>query len=483
MLKSLKRLTRDSAVYGISDVLGRSIAFLLVPIYTNVLATQEYGIVALIYAFIAFMNVFFTYGMEPAFLRSYILDETEKRRVLSTAYFTILLSTLVFAGIVYVAAPGLSVLISGSESLTRYIRMAVVIIGLDALNVIPFARLRAERRAVTFAGLKTGKAFTEAGCNLWLVVGLRMGVEGVLISNMIGSGLAWTALFLSSIRHLKPAYATAHVKELLKFGMPYIPAGASVIVIELIDRFMLERMIGTHIVGVYSAAYKLGVAAQLFVNMFRQAWQPFFLEISKQSDAKDVYARVLTYFTLIMSGLFLSISLFIDDVVRLRFGAYSFYGPDYWEGIPIVPVVLLSYITYGFYVNMMVGVYLEKKTGQLPFITGAAALVKIGSSLVLIPVLGMYGAACTTVLAYMVMVGGLYRVIRRYYPIRYEWGRILKICGVCGGLFLAGTLDMGAHARLYKLALLIGYPFALLLVQFFDPQEVGVMRRMAFRKG
>lgn len=478
MIHSLKRLTKHSAIYGVSDVLGRSISFVLVPIYTNVLSTGDYGHVTLIYVFIAFMNVFFTYGMDAAFLRFYLLEESERRQVYSTSFLTILISTVGLSAAVYLGAPFISTLISTSRTLNQYVRLAALVLCLDALMVIPFACLRGEGRAAWFAALKTMKAVIELGCNLWLVVGRHAGVEGILTSNIIGSGVVCGALLPMTLRRFGFTFSWNRLKNLLKFGLPYIPAGASVIIIELVDRFMLERMVSSEVVGVYSAAYKLGVGALLFVNVFRLAWQPFFLEASKQADAKDVYARVLTYFLLIMGGLFLGFSLFIHDLVRLRVGPYTFFGRAYWAGTGVVPLILLSYVLYGLYVNLIVGVYLEQKTTYLPLITGAAALVNIASNLVLIPLFGMYGAASSTVLAYAVMAAGLYRVTQRYYPIQYEGFRILKVCGVCGLLFVAGRLDVGDSAWLYRLGLLVCYPVLLAAVRFLNAQEIQGLKKL-----
>lgn len=478
MIQSLKRLTKHSAIYGVSDVLGRSISFLLVPVYTNVLSPGEYGNVTLVYAFIGFMNVFFTYGMEAAFLRFYLLDESGKHQVYSTCYLTLLASTVGLTAVVYLSAPSLSTLITGSAALDRYIRLAAIVLFFDTLSVIPFALLRGEGRAGVFAALKTTRAFVEMGCNYWLVVRHRMGVEGILVSNIIGSGLIYVVLLPTILRPLRLVFSWARLTSLLKFGVPYIPAGASVIIVELVDRFMLQRMASAQVVGVYSAAYKLGVGLLLFVNVFRLAWQPFFLEASKQADAKAVYARVLTYFLFIMGGLFLGLSLFIDDLVRLQVGRYTFFGRAYWAGTGIVPLILLSYVLYGLYINLIVGVYLEQKTTYLPLITGSAAFVNIASNLVLIPRFGMYGAAFSTVLAYAVMAAVLYRVARRYYPIPYEGDRILKVCGVCGLLFIAGRLPAGSQTWLYKLGLLACYPALLAVIRFFEPREVQQLKKL-----
>ena len=476
MINSLKRLLSHSALYGLSDVLGRSVAFILVPIYTNVLTTAEYGNVTLIYAFIALMNVLFVYGMESAFLRYYLIDKSRKAQVLSTGYLTIIFTSVGFTGVVFLFAPQIGSIISLSGSFSDYVKLAAIVLGLDALNIIPFARMRGEGRVALFATLKLAKVMLELGGNIWLVVYLDMGVKGILISNIAGSGLACLVLSILTARHLAAGWSRQRMKELLKFALPYIPAAGAVITIEMIDRFMIERMMGADSVGVYSAARKLGVGMLLFVNVFRLAWQPFFLETSEQEEARGIFARVLTYFLLITGGVFLAISLYIDDLVRLQIGHYTFFGSAFWAGTDLVPLFLGAYILYGLYVNLVAGVYIEKKTIYLPIVTGAAALTSVGANLILIPRMGMQGAAVASILGYAVMVIGLYLLTKRYYPIPYEWSRLIKIVLIVGGIFTLRFLPEIDASWIYKTFIILLYPVLLMATRFFNTEEVDFIK-------
>ena len=477
MINSLKRLLSHSALYGLSDVLGRSVAFLLVPIYTNVLTAAEYGNATLIYAFIALMNVLFAYGMESAFLRYYLIDKSRKAQVLSTGYLTIIVTSAGFTGLVFFFAPQIGPIISQSGSFSIYVKLAAIVLGLDALNIIPFARLRGEGRPMLFATLKLAKVMLELVGNIWLVVYLGMGVKGILISNIAGSGIACLVLSILTARHLAAGWSRQRMKELLKFALPYLPAAGAVIIIEMTDRFMIERMMGVDSVGVYSAARKLGVGMLLFVNVFRLAWQPFFLETSEQEDAKTIFSRVLTYFLLITGGVFLGISLYIDDLVRLQIGSHTFFGSAFWAGTDLVPFFLGAYILYGVYVNLVAGVYIEKKTIYLPIVTGAAALTCVGANLILIPAMDMQGAAVASILGYAVMVIGLYLLTTRYYPIPYEWSRLIKIDLIAGGIFTLRFVPEIDASWIYKGYLLLLYPVLLVAARFFNAEEVDFVKR------
>lgn len=475
MLQSLKRLTRHSALYGLSSVLGRSLVFLLVPLYTHFIPTDEFGYFGLIYSFIALMNVVFIYGMDAAFLRFYLLDDTKKRETLSTGYLTMICSSVMLAGLIALNADYIAPLISTSAPLSSYIRMAAVILVFDALNVIPFARLRGEGKALPFAALGLIKVLLELMGNYWLVVVQGMGLTGILISNMTASGLICLVLMPVTLRHISWLWSRSNASALLKFGLPYIPAGAAIIVIETIGTLMLERMTDTSTVGIYQATRKMGVGMLIFVNMFRLAWQPFFLETSKQSDARPVFARVLTYFLVITSGVFLCISFLIDDLITLRIGEYTFFRDTYWDGIGIVPPLLIAYLLYGIYVNLTVGIYLEKKTIILPVITGTAALMSFLVNLALIPSFGMYGAVIASVVAYAVMVIGMYFMSHKYYPIPYEYMRIAKVLLVCGGLYTVRWYLEGGW--LLEIGLLALYPVLLVAIQFFNVQEMTFVKQ------
>ena len=178
---------------------------------------------------------------------------------------------------------------------------------------------------------------------------------------------------------------------------------------------------------------------------------------------------------MIISGVFLCISFLIDDLITLRIGEYTFFKETYWDGIGIVPPLLIAYILYGIYVNLTVGIYLEKKTIILPVITGTAALLCILTNLALIPSFGMYGAGMASVVAYGVMVVGMYIVSHTYYPIPYEYMRIVKVLLVCGVIYMVRWYMEGGW--LLEMGLLAMYPVLLIAIRFFNAQEVTFVKQ------
>jgi O-antigen/teichoic acid export membrane protein len=202
------------------------------------------------------------------------------------------------------------------------------------------------------------------------------------------------------------------------------------------------------------------------------------LSTSRQENAKQVFCKVLTYFILACSSVFLLLSFFIDEIVRFELFGFTIFGEEYWESTAIVPLILLSYIFYGIYVNFLVGVYIKKKTAMLPLITGIAALVNIGANLMLIPFWGMMGSAWAKVICYATMAVLLYYKIHRLYYIKYEWKKIYHLAAVTLGIFLMQNYIFQFEWWWQKLALLFVWAFILVFSGFLDQTERSYIRNL-----
>lgn len=469
----IKRLLQHSAVYGIGHIVSRSLGFLLLPFYTNVFMTDEYGQIALIFTFLAIMNVIYGYGMDIAFLRYVALqDDTGKQRILfSTGFVSLLLTSTVFSIVLILFHNSVAGLLFHSILSGDYILLCAGILFFDIMALMPFMVLRAKEKAVPFTLLKLAGVVLNISGNIVFIVILDMGIAGIFWANLISSALTFLILFPIILRQFIFKFDKSIFKDLVSFGLPYVPTGLAVVAMDLIDRFFLERMTNLEITGIYSAGYKLGMFMALFVAAFRFAWHPFFLSTSKQENARQVFAKILTYFVLACSTVFLMISFFIDEIVRVEIFGFTIYGEAYWPGTAIVPFILISYIFYGVYVNFLVGVYLKKKTAMLPFITGAAAAVNIIGNLVLIPLLGMMGSAVAKVLCFFTMAALLFYKTRRLYPVRYEWGRVIRISIVAIGLFILQEYIFQFESLLLKLGLIFSFVLILIATGFLDESE------------
>jgi O-antigen/teichoic acid export membrane protein len=328
----------------------------------------------------------------------------------------------------------------------------------DAIAVIPFIRLRIERRSKKFAAFKIINIVINVSLNLYLILKLKMGIEAVFISNLVASVITFFLLTPSILKLLNFSFSSSIFKRMLKFGLPYLPAGLGSILIQVIDRPIMEHLTDLNTLGIYQANHKLGIFMMLFVSMFQYAWQPFFMQESKSEDAKKIFSRVLTYFTLVASIILIVLSLFIDNIIRFEIFGKTIIGPDYWSGVTVVPVILFAYMFNGLYVVFTAGIYIKEKSIYVPLITGAGAVVNIISNFILIPVLGMMGAALSVLASYIVMAAGLYFVTQKFYKINYEKKKIAIIFLL---ILLFGAIYYFLY---YNIEIILIYKFLMLIL-------------------
>jgi O-antigen/teichoic acid export membrane protein len=433
-----------------------------------------------VYSIIAFLNVVWVYGMESAYFKYSSTGEIgTPRQNFSTPFISLCATSLVLSGIMAAFSPTFSTWMEIPAGRGVIVLYAAGILLLDTLAVVPFASLRMERKPMFFASLKVLNIAVNVGCNLLLLLVFHAGVEGIFLSGLIASGVTLVALVPTIARRFTRDFSLPLYRALVKFGLPYVPAGLAAIVIQVIDRPIMLLLTNLAVVGVYQVNYRLGIFMMLIVSMYDFAWRPFFLSHASEPGAKDLFARALTYCVAGMTGVFLAVSMFIGDVIRIRmFGRYIIH-PDYWGGLSIVPVVLLAYMFLGIYNNLVAGVYIEKKTQRLPAITLAGALVNIAANFLLIPIMGMMGGAVATLLAYAAMALVLYLDVRKFYPVRYEWRRIAHIAAVAGVTYLFFCLvDAGPYHIAWKFLLLLFFCITLYVTRFFVPEEMVALRRL-----
>lgn len=282
-------------------------------------------------------------------------------------------------------------------------------------------------KAGLFIFIKTLNVVTTFSLNIYLVAYLKKGITGIFISALAASLITTLAVFVVTMTFLRPKFSLPLARDYLAFGLPFVPAGLSSIAMEMIDRYILLVLKDTATVGIYSAGYKLGIFMLLLTTAFNYAWQPFFLKIGKGTDARLLFARIFTYFTLTTLLVWVILTGFIHELIRFRIAGYSIIGPTFYGAEPVVPIVLLAYVFQGVYLNFLPGIYFEKKTKVIPLITGAGALINIGLNFLLIPSYGITGAAVATTGAYFSMAVLTFFVTRRFFSVPYEWQKIVRI--------------------------------------------------------
>jgi len=484
MRSQLKRLGSDTAIYGISTILGRALNFLLLPFYTNVLLPGDYGIVSYLFSIIAFVNVLYSYGMESSYFKySSTLEIGTKKQNFGTPFTALLVSSVTFSAIIALAAGPIAGALNIASNVGSLVTIAAGVLACDAIAIVPFAALRMEHKPRVFATIKFVTIAITVVMNILLLVVAKMGVTGIFLSNLIASASAVVMLIPTIRRNFSFDVNAPLLKALLRFGLPFIPAGLATMAVQVIDRPILRALTDDATVGIYQANYRLGIFMMLVVQMYDFAWRPFYFSNAGAPNAKELFARVLTYFALFMSGIFLAVSFFIDELVKIHVAGHYIIHPNYWGGLGIVPIVLGGYMFLGISNNMSAGIYIQKKTSYMPPIAFVGAFVNIAANVLLIPSMGMVGAAWATFLAYLAMACMMYIIVRRIYPVPYEFGRLAKIFGAAAIAYIGGLLvqadglsfgwRMGA-----KVAVLLLFAGLMFIMRFFEPREMAFIRGM-----
>lgn len=483
MKSDLKQLGKETAIYGISTILSRFLNFLLVPFFTNIFTQAEYGIITNVYAYIAFLNIIYLYGMDSAYLKFAASRESgSEKETFSTAFNSVFITSLLLSIVLIILNEPLSYLFGISKEQKEIVLFVSGILFFDSISNVIFARLRFHNKALKFAGLKTLNIIFNVSMNVYLIYFLKFRAEGVFIANFSASLLTFIFLFPDLLKVYSLSINKNLLNDLLKFGLPFVPAGIAAIITQVIDRPIMLALTDASTVGIYQANYKLGIFMMLYVSMFQYAWQPFYLKKSTQENAKELFAKVFTFFTLFGSLIFLVLSIFIDDIIKIKIFGFYLIGKDFWSGLHIVPVVLMGYLFNGFYFNFVAGLQIEKKTKYMPLVSSLGAVVNIVANFLLIPLMGMLGAAYATLLAYFSMAVYQYFLSQKFYKIDYEWDKVLKLgiilFFVFGGYLIFKNI-LSDYLLILKSTTLIAY---ILLLKIFRLIELNWFKEFRFSK-
>lgn len=417
--------------------------YLLVPFYVRLFVPAEYGVVTDLYALVAFLNIVFTYGMETAYFRK-VQEAGDK--VYHTAFWSLLLSSLLFTSVLLLLAQPIA---NGLRypNHPEYVQWFALILGLDALAAMPFARLRQLQKALQFAGVKLLNIGLNIGFNLFflllcpwltennqltaltqLVYDPQIGVGYIFLSNLLANGI--TLLFL--LPHFPRTFVgfdLATWRSMFVYSLPLVFAGMAGMVNETIDRVLLKYLLplsreeALHEVGVYGAVYKLAMLMSIFTQTFRTAAEPFFFQQAKNANATLTYARVMHVFVLAGGTIFLGVTLFMDV-------AKHFVSEAYFSGLHVVPILLLANLFLGMYYNQSVWYKLADKTRWGMYLSFFGAGITLLGNWLLIPIIGYTGSAYATLACYFLMMAASYVLGQKHYPVPYNLPRLARYVGL-----------------------------------------------------
>ncbi|AEV33514.1 membrane protein involved in the export of O-antigen and teichoic acid [Owenweeksia hongkongensis DSM 17368] len=450
-MSALKKLAGQTAIYGLSSILARFLNFFLTPLHTTVLTKEDYGINSDVYSLIAFLMVVLTFGMETTFFRFY--QNRDKHLNPGTIFSHALFPVITFASFFLIMAvvflPVIAPLLR-YENHPEYVVYLAIIVVLDALTAVPFAKLRAENKAFRFVSLKMMQIILFVLLNYFfywlcpimvennfatpltdLVYHPELGVAYIFISNLIASGLV-ILLLAPQWTQVKFIFNWKLEKRYLAYAAPLVIAGLAGIANEMVDKqflkYLLPKSIAFDEIGVYSANYKIATFMMMFIQAFRFAVEPFIFSQYKGESPRKTYAQILKFFTIFQVLIFVGLLGFID-IVKI------FIDDKYWIGLPVVPVLLFANLLVGINFNLNFWYKLEDKTRYGAYITFFGLFFTVVLNLLLIPKMGIMGAAIATLVSYGAMTLFSFYLNQKHFKTPYETGRIL--------IYLAVSLILG----------------------------------------
>lgn len=433
-MSEMKSLAKDTAIYGISSIVGKFLNWLLVPLYTYVLKqTSDYGIVTNLYAWTALLLVILTYGMETGFFRFANREDCNPRQVYRTAWLSLLLSSTLFA-VVCVAFCRPIAAAMGYAGHEEFISLLGVVVAMDAFSCIPFAYLRYQRRPIAFASLKLLFVGLNIVFNLFfLVVCPRIadwsiiapwydpdyGVGYVFVANILATGIQTLVLIGLTMpsRDKSDRASWALLRQMLRYSLPLLVLGVAGIMNQTLDRIIFPYLYtGEDAIaqlGIYGACFKVAMVMMMFTQAFRYAYEPFVFSKHKDRNSVEAYADAMKYYIIFSYLILLIMTVYLDVFKYL-------ISPTYWEGLRIVPIVLWTYVFQGIYFNLSFWYKLTDQTRWGAYFSLIGLAITFALQVIFVPRVGYYASAFSSTVCYLVIMLLSYFIGRKHLVIPYD---------------------------------------------------------------
>lgn len=440
----IKKLLGQTAVYGLPTIVGRLLNYFMVPLYTGILPPDKYGVVSELYAYVAFLIVLLTFGMETTFFK-FFHDSKEKNKAFQNGFLTVLGFNSVFLLIISLfSQPIADVLLFPDH--VEYIILLGVIVSIDAITAMPMAKLRAEQNAKRFTSIHFTAIVVNVLSNLVLLYTFvnpddpstfDTGVLCILVSNLLSSSVKIIGTYKSFLS-VKLTIDKVVAKKMLVYAYPLVIAGFAGIINEVLDRVLLKRLLFSESgdlifaetqLGIYSACYKLAMIVGIFLQAYRYAAEPFFFSQSKNKDKSKMYNKVMNYFVAAVCLVFLGVSLNIDIF------KHFIRSEEYWVGLDVVPILLMANVFLGIYFNQSIWYKLSGQTKFGAYIAIGGATLTILINVIFIPIFGYYASAWATLIVYGSQMIASYLLGQKYYPIKYNLRKFSVYLGLAVFIF------------------------------------------------
>jgi O-antigen/teichoic acid export membrane protein len=457
----MKRLGQHSLIYAAGFVLNRTMAFVLLPLYTHYLSPADYGIMQLVELTLDIVAIFAGSQIASGVFRFYHKadSESERKAVLSTAMIVLVLSFAAFATGTAIAAPMLSEIVFDSPEHALLLQLAAASLGLQSLIIVPLSYIRLQQRSIQFTYITAGKLLLQVTLNIVFLVVLHLGVTGILLSTVLTNLTVGVALAAPFVRQVGLHFSGKWTRALLRYGIPLVAVNVATFVSTYGDRYFLRASADMTVVGLYALAYQFGfLLYSLAFTPFALVWEPVRFEIAKRSDRDEIFNRAFLYLNVVLISIGVGISLFVGEFLDVM------SAPEFLPAADIVPIILLAYVLQGWATFHEVGLLVTERTEFVTVANWLAAGMAVAAYAAFIPRWLGYGAAIATVLAFGVRFLATYRASQRLWFVQYHWSPVLRL-STLAVLFCAVSAAMPrmhlAVAIPFHVALYVAYVLAI----------------------
>jgi O-antigen/teichoic acid export membrane protein len=497
----IRELSKNVTIYGLGDIVVSLVNFLLLSVYVTYFDTRAYGAIGILGAMEVIAKIVFRFGLDGSFMRFFYdcKDEQSRRRLASTIFFFLLALNGAVVAVLMIAAPRLADAFLGSRAYVPALRLMLLNTFAIGFTFIPFHVLRMERKTVTFSAMTLVRAVLTIVLRLVLVMKLGMGVTGLFLADVLVTVVILAVLVRWFTPLIRPMFSTVVLRDALAFGLPRVPHAAAQQVIAVGDKFILEMYATLQTVGIYSMAVSFGLTQKLFLSAFESAWAPFYYATIREPDAAKIFRTITTYGIAVLALLTAGLSAVgrqaAEAMTHGRFLAPA--DPRWNEVATVITWTAIGVFLQGVYLLTSIGLNITKRTQYYPVATIAAAATNVLLNFLLIPPYGIVGAAWANGAAYGVQAGLGYAFSQRFYPIAYEWGRIVRVCLAGIAAYAAARMLPSVHLAVDARSTLAPVPDLLLrggtvivvfvgllaVTRFFHADELRRLRAMRRRSG
>jgi O-antigen/teichoic acid export membrane protein len=481
MLKDFKKLVKHTTIYGLGTVLSKAVGFLLIPLYTHYLSPDDYGVLELLDLSITVAGIFIGMGISASIFRFYYHyeDTLDKNEVVSTALIFVVLFATSAVSLAILNTPIISKLVFKSSEFSPYFKWMFISLLFSIIASVPEAYIMAQQRSALFTAISVGTLALNLSLNIYVVAFLEMGVLGIVCVSAFVRAVNTCLLLLLTLPGTGLTFSISKLKQMLRYGLPLLPANFGLFAINFSDRFFLSHLSSLSAVGIYSLGYKLGfIISILLVQPFSRIWQAQLFELAERNDAHKIMGRLFTYFCYIIIFAIVVLSLLSKDVIKIVSPRH------FWPAYKVVPIIATACFFRGAYIFFQAGILVRKETKLIGYTVFFVAVFSLVLNYFLIKYFGFIGASLSFSITSLILAYSVHHFSTRLFRVDYEFVRILKLITVAVCLIVPNVfiqIDSIIISILVRLSISILFPVALVLTGFYTTNEKEKLLTMTYK--